>query len=364
MSVKVIISGGGTGGHIFPAISIANELRKRVSDIDILFVGAKGKMEMEKVPKAGYPIIGLTISGLQRNWRSLKNLSFPFKLVLSLWKSYRILKTFKPTIVVGTGGYASGPLLYVASKSGIPTLIQEQNSYPGITNKLLSNSVQKICVAYERMERFFPKEKLLLLGNPVRQDLIDCSQKKSQGIAQFNLDKDKVVILAIGGSLGARTINQSIAKIAHQLDDKGIQLIWQTGTAYEQKAKAICEPLKHAQSHPFIYTMDLAYSVADIIISRAGASTISELCLVAKPVILIPSPNVAEDHQTKNAQALVAKKAAIMISDNQAINVLGKQIEELLDKQGKQKELADNLHSLAITNSSELIVDEVLKLIN
>lgn len=363
MSVKVIISGGGTGGHIFPAISIANEIQKRQVDSEILFVGAKGRMEMEKVPKAGYPIIGLTISGLQRNWRNLKNLLFPIKLILSLWKSYQIIKQFKPTVVVGTGGYASGPLLYVASKLSIPALIQEQNSFPGITNKLLSASVQKICVAYDKMDRFFPKDKLLMLGNPVRQDLIDCHKIKRKGLKTFNIDENKAVVLVVGGSLGARTINQSVAKIVHELDKNGIQLIWQTGTSYEHQARKICETLPHAQTYPFIYEMNLAYSVADIIISRAGASTISELCLVGKPAILIPSPNVAEDHQTKNAQALVDKKAAIMIRDSDAVNQLGTQIMALFENEHQQNELAKNIQSLAITNSSEMIVDEVFKLI-
>ena len=363
MSVKVIISGGGTGGHIFPAISIANEIQKRQVDSEILFVGAKGRMEMIKVPKAGYPIIGLTISGLQRNWRNLKNLLFPIKLILSLWKSYQIIKQFKPTVVVGTGGYASGPLLYVASKLSIPALIQEQNSFPGITNKLLSASVQKICVAYDKMDRFFPKDKLLMLGNPVRKDLIDCHKIKRKGLKTFNIDENKAVVLVVGGSLGARTINQSVAKIVHELDKNGIQLIWQTGTSYEHQARTICETLPHAQTYPFIYEMNLAYSVADIIISRAGASTISELCLVGKPAILIPSPNVAEDHQTKNAQALVDKKAAIMIKDSDAVNQLGTQIMALFENEHQQNELAKNIQSLAITNSSELIVDEVFKLI-
>lgn len=363
MSVRVIISGGGTGGHIFPAISIANEIQKRISHADILFVGAKGKMEMEKVPKAGYPIIGLTISGIKRNWRNMSNLLFPFKLLVSLWKSYLIIKQFKPTVVVGTGGYASGPLLFMASKLSIPALIQEQNSFPGITNKLLASSVQKICVAYDKMERFFPKEKLLMLGNPVRQDLIYCGNKKQEGIKAFTLDEKKAVILVVGGSLGARTINQSIASMANELDQKGIQLIWQTGMAFEKTASAICEKLPHAQTYPFINNMDMAYSVADIIISRAGASTISELCLVGKPAILIPSPNVAEDHQTKNALSLVQKKAAIMISDRDAQAQLGPQVLAILKDENKQHELAKNIQSLAITNSSEMIVDEVLKLI-
>ena len=363
MSVRVIISGGGTGGHIFPAISIANEIKDRISNADILFVGAKGRMEMEKVPKAGYPIIGLTISGIQRNWRNLSNILFPFKLLSSLWKSYRIIKHFKPDVVVGTGGYASGPLLFVATRLSIPALIQEQNSYPGITNRLLASSVQKICVAYDNMQRFFPKDKLLMLGNPIRQDLVNNGRKKQKCLKAFNLDEHKVVLLVIGGSLGARTINQSIANMAKELDEKGIQLIWQTGKAFEQSATTICDKLPHAQSYPFIYNMDMAYNVADLIISRAGASTISELCLVGKPVILIPSPNVAEDHQTKNAQSLVQKKAAVMIKDNEAQKLLGSQITAILKDQDKQYELAKNIQSLAIANSSEMIVDEVLKLI-
>ncbi|MBL6657453.1 MAG: undecaprenyldiphospho-muramoylpentapeptide beta-N-acetylglucosaminyltransferase [Flavobacteriales bacterium] len=364
MSVKVIISGGGTGGHIFPAISIANELKSRIKDIDILFVGAKGRMEMEKVPKAGYPIKGLSINGFQRNWRDTRNLSFPFKLLFSLLKSYFIVRKFKPEVVVGTGGYASGPLLFVASKLSIPALIQEQNSYPGITNKLLSKSVQKICVAYENMQRFFPEDKLLLLGNPIRKDLIGCASKKAQGIKHFELDEIKPVVLVIGGSLGARTINESMAALIDDLESGDIQLIWQTGVSFEKQALELTKDKKNIQASAFIYEMDLAYSVADVIISRAGASTISELCLIGKPAILVPSPNVAEDHQTKNAMALVDKSAALMVKDNEAKKELGKTLSELLNNNEKQKKLAKNIKKLAIADSSKLIVDEVLKLID
>ena len=364
MSVKVIISGGGTGGHIFPAISIANELKSRIKDIDILFVGAKGRMEMEKVPKAGYPIKGLSINGFQRNWRDTRNLSFPFKLLFSLLKSFFIVRKFKPAVVIGTGGYASGPLLFVASKLSIPSLIQEQNSFPGITNKLLSKSVQKICVAYENMQRFFPKDKLLLLGNPIRKDLIDSSSKKVQGIKHFGLDENKPIILVIGGSLGARTINEAMAALIDSLESNDIQFIWQTGITFEKQALELIKDKKNIQASAFIYEMDLAYSVADIIISRAGASTISELCLVGKPSILVPSPNVAEDHQTKNAMALVDKSAAIMVKDIEAKNDLGKTLTELLKDNKKQEELTKNIKKLAIADSSKLIVDEVLKLID
>ena len=362
MSTKVIISGGGTGGHIFPAISIANELRNRIKEIDILFVGAKGRMEMEKVPKAGYPIEGLHISGLQRNWKDLRNLLFPFKLISSLWKSYWIVKKFKPSIVIGTGGYASGPLLYVASKLSVPALIQEQNSFPGITNKILSRSVQKVCVAYENMERFFPQEKLMLLGNPVRQDLIQTTSKRSKGIKQFNLNPKQPTLLVVGGSLGAKTINESIASLLTDFEKNNIQLIWQTGLSFEQKAIELSRSLSNVRVHAFIYDMDLAYSVADIIISRAGASTISELCLIGKPAILVPSPNVAEDHQTKNAMALLNKEAALMVKDSKARTELGTAISELLSDKNRQDILSKNIKKLAIVNSSELIVNEVIKL--
>lgn len=363
MPIKVIISGGGTGGHIFPAISIANELRKRVKNIDILFVGAKGRMEMEKVPKAGYPIKGLNISGLQRNWKDTRNLLFPFKLISSLWKSFLIVKKFSPSVVIGTGGFASGPLLYAASKLSIPALIQEQNSYPGITNKLLSKSVQKVCVAYDNMERFFPKEKLLLLGNPVRQDLIDTTSKRSEGIKKFNLNENQPILLVVGGSLGAKTINESIAGLLKEFKKSNIQLIWQTGISFEKEAKELSRSLSNVRAQAFIYDMDLAYSVADIIISRAGASTISELCLIGKPAILVPSPNVAEDHQTKNAIALYDKEAALLVKDSEARTELGTTISSLLSDKSRQKQLAENIKKLAIVNSSELIVDEVLKLV-
>ena len=363
MSIRVIISGGGTGGHIFPAISIANELKQRVEGIEILFVGAKGRMEMEKVPKAGYSIKGLNISGLQRNWKDTSNLLFPFKLISSLWKSYWIVKKYKPSVVVGTGGYASGPLLFAASKLSVPALIQEQNSYPGITNKLLSKSVQKICVAYDNMQRFFPKEKLLLLGNPVRQDLLESDTKKEQALEKFKLNEKQPTVLVVGGSLGARTINQSIASLAQDFEKNNVQVIWQTGLSFEKKAKEICHNFKNVQAHAFIYEMDLAYSVADIIISRAGASTISELCLIGKPAILVPSPNVAEDHQTKNAQSLVNKNSALMVKDIDAKRKLVKELIVLCDNDEKQKELSSNIKKLEVKDSAEVIADLSIELL-
>ena len=358
MSVKVIISGGGTGGHIFPAISIANELKSRIKDIDILFVGAKGRMEMEKVPKAGYPIKGLSINGFQRNWRDTRNLSFPFKLLFSLLKSFFIVRKFKPAVVIGTGGYASGPLLFVASKLSIPALIQEQNSFPGITNKLLSKSVQKICVAYENMQRFFPEDKLLLLGNPIRKDLIDSSSKKAQGIKHFELDENKSVVLVIGGSLGARTINESMAALIDDLESNDIQLIWQTGISFEKEALELTDNKKNIQASAFIYEMDLAYSVADIIISRAGASSVSELCIVGKPVIFIPSPNVAEDHQTKNAKSITDRHGAILLRENE-LQTFPIVFETLLKDKGKQEHLSENIHELALPGATTAIVNQI-----
>ncbi|MGC6470621.1 MAG: undecaprenyldiphospho-muramoylpentapeptide beta-N-acetylglucosaminyltransferase [Flavobacteriales bacterium] len=364
MSVKVIISGGGTGGHIFPAISIANELKERIADIDILFVGAKGRMEMEKVPKAGYSILGLDINGLQRNWRDKRNLIFPFKLIKSLWDSYKIVKSFKPNLVIGTGGYASGPMLYVASRLSIPALIQEQNSYAGITNKLLAKYVDTICVAYEKMENFFPQEKIRLLGNPIRQDLLLNDEKKQKAYQFFKLDESKPVIVVVGGSLGARTINHCIALLLDKIEQNDLQLIWQTGLSYYETASKMCNDRPSLICQAFIYEMDLLYSVADVIISRAGASTISELCMVGKPTILIPSPNVAEDHQTKNAMALVNSNAALIVTDSLAKEQLGNCLFDLLNDDDKRDNLSKNIKSLAIDNSATLIVDEVEKLLH
>ena len=296
--LKFILSGGGTGGHIYPAIAIANELKKRFPEAEFLFVGAKDKMEMQKVPQAGYAIKGLWIAGLQRKL-TLQNALFPIKLLSSLWESRKILKSFKPDVVIGTGGFASGPLLNVANSLNIPTLIQEQNSYPGITNKLLSKKAAKICVAYENLERFFPKEKMILTGNPVRQDLIDVSSKREEAIAFFKLDPKKKTLLVLGGSLGARRINQLIEKELQGLLSQKVQIIWQCGKLYLEDYSKYNSA--QVQVVAFIERMDLVYAAADVVISRAGASSVSELCIVGKPVIFIPSPNVAEDHQTKNA---------------------------------------------------------------
>ena len=311
---KIILSGGGTGGHIYPAIAIANELKSRFPDAEFLFVGAKDRMEMEKVPHAGFNIKGLWISGIQRKL-TMKNLSFPFKVISSIWDARKIIKSFKPNVAIGTGGFASGPLLRVAASNNIPTLIQEQNSYPGITNKLLSKKAKKICVAYDGLERFFPKEKIIKTGNPVRQDLLDIDSKVAEAKKYFNLIEGKKTLLVIGGSLGARRINELVRDELDYFNTLNIQVIWQCGKLYYTTYK-IDGNEKHIQLYEFINNMDLAYAAADIIISRAGASSVSELCIVGKPVIFIPSPNVAEDHQTKNAMAVVRENAAMLIHES------------------------------------------------
>lgn len=360
--VKVIISGGGTGGHIFPAIAIANALKETVREIDILFVGAEGRMEMEKVPKAGYPIEGLWISGLQRSL-TVKNLAFPFKVISSVVKARRIIKRFKPDVVVGVGGYASGPLLFAATSMNIPALIQEQNSYPGITNKLLAGRVDKICVAYDGMERFFPAAKLMLTGNPVRQDILSLAGKRERALEEFGLDPSKKTILVIGGSLGARTINESMAECVGDLSQKGFQVIWQTGKSFFQRAKDLSAGINGIKVYDFISKMDYAYAVADLVVSRAGASSVSELCVVGKPSILIPSPNVAEDHQTKNALALVNHHAAILVKDMDARTALKDKIIELMKDESQMEKLSLNIHSLAKPDSATVIAHEVVKLV-
>ena len=358
--LKFILSGGGTGGHIYPAIAIANELKKRFPEAEFLFVGAKDKMEMQKVPQAGYAIKGLWIAGLQRKL-TLQNALFPIKLLSSLWESRKILKSFKPDVVIGTGGFASGPLLNVANSLNIPTLIQEQNSYPGITNKLLSKKAAKICVAYENLERFFPKEKMILTGNPVRQDLIDVSSKREEAIAFFKLDPKKKTLLVLGGSLGARRINQLIEKELQGLLSQKVQIIWQCGKLYlEDYSKYNSSQI---QVVAFIERMDLVYAAADVVISRAGASSVSELCIVGKPVIFIPSPNVAEDHQTKNAQVIVDKKGAIMIKESALEDEFSIVLEALLKDEGKQQLLGDNIKKLALPQATIQIVDEIEKLL-
>ena len=360
---NIIISGGGTGGHIFPAISIANAIKEIEPETNILFVGALGRIEMEKVPAAGYDIIGLPVAGLQRRL-TIKNISFIFKLISSLRKSRNIIKDFKPDVVVGVGGYASGPVLRIANKRGIPTVIQEQNSYAGITNKLLAKKAKKICVAYEGMEKYFPKEKIILTGNPVRQDLLEKIGSKEEAIKHFKLEQDKKTILVIGGSLGARTINQSLIGDIEKIGKSEFQLLWQTGKYYFDDAKKVVEEsdCKNIKVLDFIIRMDMAYSAADIIISRAGAGTISELCLVEKPVILVPSPNVAEDHQTKNAMALVNKNAAIMIKDTEAREKLIDSALDLIQNKEQIKILSENIKGMALRDSAKIIAKEVLKL--
>ena len=311
---KFILSGGGTGGHIYPAIAIANELKLQFPDAEFLFVGARDKMEMQKVPQAGYEIKGLWIAGLQRKL-TLQNLMFPLKLATSLLESRRIIKQFKPNVVIGTGGFASGPLLQAAGSAGIPTVVQEQNSFPGITNKLLSKKANAICVAYENLERFFPKEKIVLTGNPVRQDLIDIDSKRDEAIAFYGLDPNKKTLLVLGGSLGARRINQLIEKELQNILSQDVQIIWQCGKLYFEDYKKYNQ--QNVRVVDFIERMDFVYAAADVIISRAGASSVSELCIVGKPVIFIPSPNVAEDHQTKNAQAIVDEKGAILLKESE-----------------------------------------------
>ncbi|WP_136480054.1 undecaprenyldiphospho-muramoylpentapeptide beta-N-acetylglucosaminyltransferase [Cognatitamlana onchidii] len=358
---RIILSGGGTGGHIYPAIAIANELKLRFPDSEFLFVGAKDRMEMEKVPQAGYKIKGLWISGIQRQL-TLKNLSFPFKLISSLWKSKQIVKSFKPDIAIGTGGFASGPLLHVAAANNIPTLIQEQNSYPGITNKLLSKKASKVCVAYDNLERFFPKDKIIKTGNPVRQGLLDVESKTVEAKDFFGLKHGKNTLLVIGGSLGARRINQLIEKELDFFDTQNVQIIWQCGKLYYEQYK-IYNNTKNVQVFEFLNDMDLAYAAADIVISRAGASSVSELCIVGKPVIFIPSPNVAEDHQTKNAMAIVNKEAAMIIKEEDLEADFENKFSQLIASSDKQKELGQNIKKLALVNATSDIVDEVENLL-
>jgi UDP-N-acetylglucosamine--N-acetylmuramyl-(pentapeptide) pyrophosphoryl-undecaprenol N-acetylglucosamine transferase len=363
-SQKYIISGGGTGGHIFPALSIANEIRKRNTNASVLFVGATGKMEMEKVPEAGYPIIGLPIEGLQRKI-GFRNIVVMVKLIISLIKATRIIKSYKPDVVIGVGGYASGPLLRIAALQHIPTLIQEQNSYAGITNRWLAGKANKICVAYHGMEKYFPAGKVILTGNPIREEIVSGKANKSESLGFFGLTDKMPVLLILGGSLGARTINESILGEIDWLEKQNIQVIWQTGRLYIERIKYELngKEIKNIRYFDFIKRMDLAYSVADIIISRAGATTISELCMLGKPVILVPSPNVAEDHQTKNANALVKNNAAIMVTDKEAREKLVKQVIGLVNNQALREELALNCRKMALPDSASRIVDEIEKLI-
>lgn len=362
--MRIVISGGGTGGHIFPAISIANAIKALHPEAEILFVGALGRMEMQRVPAAGYKIVGLPICGFDR-----KNLLKNIKVLFKIWKSQRMAKKlieeFKPMAAVGVGGYASGPMLNQAAKMGIPCLIQEQNSYAGVTNKLLAKKAEKICVAYDGMERFFPAEKIIKTGNPVRQALLNTKMSKAEAAKTFGLDPDKKTILLVGGSLGAKTINDSILHHLDLVDQKDIQFIWQTGKYYN---KQITEELKGKLPSNLIVTdfisdMGAAYTAADLVISRAGASSISEFCLIGKPVILVPSPNVAEDHQTKNAMALVNKQAAIYVKDSDAPDCLLEQAIKLIKDDDKLKNLSENILKLALPDSADIIAKEVIKMI-
>ena len=363
-NLRIIISGGGTGGHIFPAVSIANAIKELRPDTEILFVGAEGRMEMHRVPAAGYPIKGLPVAGFDR-----KNLFKNIPVLIKLFKSQRlarkIVKDFQPHAAVGVGGYASGPTLKVAGSMGIPTLLQEQNSYAGVTNKLLAKKACKICVAYEGMERFFDKEKIILTGNPVRQNLLNQQMSREDAIRSFNLDPTKKTVLIVGGSLGARTINNCVLNGLDQIRQSGVQFIWQTGKFYINEAK---EKVGQAENYPMLHTTDFitdmaaAYSAADLVISRAGAGSISEFCLLGKPVILVPSPNVAEDHQTKNALALVAKDAALYIKDAEASEKLLKTAIETVQQPETLKKLSTNIAKLAFKDSANTIAEEVWKL--
>jgi UDP-N-acetylglucosamine--N-acetylmuramyl-(pentapeptide) pyrophosphoryl-undecaprenol N-acetylglucosamine transferase len=357
---RILISGGGTGGHIYPALAIANAWMDKHPDSEILFVGAQGKMEMQKVPEAGYSIKGLPVAGLQRKL-TLANLSFPIKLWRSLRMASKIVKEFQPQLVVGVGGYASGPVLYAAQNKGIPTLLQEQNSYAGLTNKLLAKKAAKICVAYPDMERFFPKEKLKLTGNPVRKDLLDLAGKREQGIEVFGLDPNRKTVFVLGGSLGARTLNQAMLKHMVDLEKEGYQVLWQSGKFYFKDMEVALEKagLTHIHLREFIREMDLAYAAADVIVSRAGALSVSELCLVGKPVIFIPSPNVAEDHQTKNANACVKQGAAVLLADADAVGKFKEYIDDLLQHEDKAQSLATAIKKLAMPDAANALVHEL-----
>lgn len=376
MKPRIIISGGGTGGHIFPAISIANAIKELCPEAEILFVGAEGRMEMQRVPDAGYKIIGLPVAGFDRK-NLLKNIPVLYKLAKSLWMTRKILKDFKPQVAVGVGGFASGPTLKAASKMGIPILIQEQNSFAGVTNKLLAKSAEKICVAYEGMDNFFPADRIILTGNPVRQNLLTHQSNHDEAVQNFGFDKTKKIILIVGGSLGARTINDTMkAAIDMVKENKDIQFIWQTGKIYIEEVKQFIKEKTgdevtdhHVASIPnlfiteFIKNMDDAYAAADLVISRAGAGSISEFCLLRKPVILVPSPNVAEDHQTKNALALVSKDAALYVKDSESVHNLMPVALDTVRDDKKLKSLSENIATLALPDSANIIAKEVLKLI-
>lgn len=363
---KVIISGGGTGGHIFPALSIANALKEIDSEIDILFVGAIGRMEMERVPAAGYPIKGLPVAGLKRSL-SLSNLALPIKLWKSIRGASKIIKEFNPDVAVGVGGYASAPLLWSAGRKGIPYLIQEQNSYAGLTNKLLGKKASKVCVAYDNMDRFFPADRIILTGNPIRKEINKVTaEDRAEGINFYNLDPEKKTIFIVGGSLGCGTLNKTMKSwIESGTIDNNCQIIWQTGKYYKSDIDEFMKDreIPNVQYHDFIKRMDLAYAAADVIVSRAGAGTISELCVTCKATIFVPSPNVTEDHQTHNAMALVNKNAAMIVKDDEAVEKLPGTIMELVNNPSKIAELEKNIELLGKKDAAQVIANEVLKLI-
>lgn len=356
--IRALISGGGTGGHIFPAVAIANELKRRNPEAVIEFVGAKGKMEMEKVPASGYKIHALWISGLQRSLDA-RNLLLPLKVLSSLWKAYRLVKKFKPDVTVGVGGYASGPLNYMASKMGVPLLLQEQNSFPGLTNKLLRNYAAKICVAYPNMDKYFNADKLVVTGNPIRQDIITQSASKEEALKSFKLASNKKTILIIGGSLGARTINQALDAYMPNWNREDVQLLWQTGASYTGEQGSFSWGTKTE----FIKQMDLAYKAADIVISRAGALSISELAAVGKATVFVPLPSAAEDHQTKNAKQLVDADAAMLCLDRNAESELVNMALTLLDNEAKCKQFEEKIKTFARPNAAKEIVDQLLSII-
>ncbi|MDN3205302.1 undecaprenyldiphospho-muramoylpentapeptide beta-N-acetylglucosaminyltransferase [Algoriphagus sediminis] len=359
----MLISGGGTGGHIYPALAIANRWMEMYPDTEILFVGALGKMEMQKIPEAGYKIIGLPVAGLQRSLTP-DNLSFPIKLWKSLMQAKKIIKDFKPDVVIGVGGYASGPVLFMAQRKGIPSLLQEQNSYAGLTNKILGKKAMKICVAYPEMEKFFPIEKISYTGNPVRADILHLEGKKEKALEHFGLSPDLKTILILGGSLGARTLNRAMLKDIKALN-KEYQVLWQSGRFYFKKMLEATQDkdYEHIHLREFIREMDLAYAAADVVVSRAGALSVSELSLVGKPVIFIPSPNVAEDHQTKNALAYVSNGAAVLLKDSEAEGKLKLKVDELLNDESRMTELGTNIRKMAKPNAADDICNEIYRLV-
>ncbi|MEM7055302.1 MAG: undecaprenyldiphospho-muramoylpentapeptide beta-N-acetylglucosaminyltransferase [Bacteroidota bacterium] len=363
--MKIIISGGGSGGHIYPAVAIANALQDHDPSNELLFVGAQGKMEMQQVPAAGYPIVGLSIRGIQRK-QVFRNLSVPFRMLHSLWKAKRLLKHFQPDVVVGTGGYASAPILYAATQLQIPTLVQEQNAYAGLTNRLLAKRLDKVCVAYKHMDRYFPADKIVLTGNPVRQDITNLAEKRLAAYEYFGLVPDRPCLLVLGGSLGAHTINESVLQALDQLLEAGIQVIWPTGSLYFEDIQAQLTEQQRAfvKLYPFIELMNLAYAAADVVVSRAGALAIAELCIVGKPTIFIPSPNVVADHQTKNLQPLVAQDAALLIHDKEARQKLSQTVIQLFQDADRQSALVQSMRHWAKQQATADIVTLIYALAN